>query len=480
SLSLQMITTLHGDTRHGATRSHIHANHRFVNYAQHRGLHNRLSIYTSRETKRRSQLPSTMLSGKAVFDVDVAVIGGGPAGLAAAAALQRIVGRSNTIRVFEARTPSGERGATVQVDVNGMRAIEAIDLCTVHRLYEQGILRSGLSVHDDITGEQKPQWENRPDMMNDLEKHGHTGVIFQWWELTRILEGALPPGMVQHGLKLLECVALHPQPKENDRSGLPDCGNRCDEDRHDGGYRYQLTLQRCGTGERTHVSNIDEEAKPPSGDGRKDQGSAAEGIEASDRVHVRAKWLVGADGYYSRVRRQVGDGNAPTALGDAVWWGTVYQQDLDAAGTTWPQPLLELGTNAAWGACYCPKGQPGPTAARLGLVMRAGRGAPSTLTVEGEAGKVIDNGPLAGGSWYFRARLEDVERALQGSPADLRQGDGSAGSVALQRVLATFHDLPKDVVSFVAATALRSAGCACRSWSAWCRAPGQMDKAWCC
>ncbi|GIL45976.1 hypothetical protein Vafri_3082 [Volvox africanus] len=458
------------------TRSHIHANNHCLNYAQ------RLPVRDSREINRRSQLPTMMPPKKAVIDVDVAVVGGGPAGLAAAAAIQRVVGRSTTIRVFEARTPSGERGATVQVDVNGLRAIEAIDPCTVHRLYEQGILRAGMSVHDDVTGERMPQSDIHHDLMSDLEKHGHAGVMAQWWALTEILEGALPPGVVQHGLKLLECVALHPKSGESDRAELLDSGNECSKnpDSHDSGFRYRLTLQRCGTDEGTHGSNdarsqnsesqeqvnatkvtggIGEMQAPAetaftaaasAGNGVGDE-LTAEGIEASDRVLVRAKWLIGADGYFSRVRRQVGDGNVPTPLGDVVWWGTVYQQDLDLAGTTWPQPLLNLTTKEAWSACYCPKGQLGPTAARLGLIMRASLGDPAAqaLTVEGEASQADGNGPPSGALWYFRTRLEDLERALQESPADVRHGDASA---ALQRVLATFRDLPPDVISFVAAT----------------------------
>jgi 2-polyprenyl-6-methoxyphenol hydroxylase-like FAD-dependent oxidoreductase len=57
--------------------------------------------------------------------VDVAIAGGGPAGLAAAVALQR-ADPSMSIHVFE-RTNMNARGAAVMVGVNGLLALNAID-----------------------------------------------------------------------------------------------------------------------------------------------------------------------------------------------------------------------------------------------------------------------------------------------------------------------------------------------------------------
>lgn len=63
-------------------------------------------------------------AGVQPMDVDVAVVGAGPAGLAAAAALH-IAKPSLRIHVFE-KTSMTARGAAVLVGVNGLKALEAI------------------------------------------------------------------------------------------------------------------------------------------------------------------------------------------------------------------------------------------------------------------------------------------------------------------------------------------------------------------
>jgi shikimate 5-dehydrogenase len=62
---------------------------------------------------------------KAQLHVDVAVVGGGPAGLAAAAALQVATSGSKQIHVFE-KTSMKARGAAILVGVNGLKALHAI------------------------------------------------------------------------------------------------------------------------------------------------------------------------------------------------------------------------------------------------------------------------------------------------------------------------------------------------------------------
>lgn len=57
--------------------------------------------------------------------VDVAVVGGGPAGLAAAAALQVATSGSKEIHVFE-KTSMKARGAAILVGANGLKALHAI------------------------------------------------------------------------------------------------------------------------------------------------------------------------------------------------------------------------------------------------------------------------------------------------------------------------------------------------------------------
>lgn len=59
---------------------------------------------------------------------DVAIIGGGPCGLATAHALSRVLPASASIAVLE-RAPSLElpRGAGLGMEVNGLKALEAIN-----------------------------------------------------------------------------------------------------------------------------------------------------------------------------------------------------------------------------------------------------------------------------------------------------------------------------------------------------------------
>lgn len=70
--------------------------------------------------------PATrQLRVRAQIHVDVAVVGGGPAGLAAAAALQVATSGSKEIHVFE-KTSMKARGAAILVGANGLKALHAI------------------------------------------------------------------------------------------------------------------------------------------------------------------------------------------------------------------------------------------------------------------------------------------------------------------------------------------------------------------
>jgi 2-polyprenyl-6-methoxyphenol hydroxylase-like FAD-dependent oxidoreductase len=68
---------------------------------------------------------------------DVAIAGGGPAGLAAAAAL-RAACPELRIKVFE-KTEMTARGAAVLVGVNGLKALQAIDPTLLQNMQSRSI-----------------------------------------------------------------------------------------------------------------------------------------------------------------------------------------------------------------------------------------------------------------------------------------------------------------------------------------------------
>jgi hypothetical protein len=77
----------------------------------------------------------------APLEVDVAIAGAGPAGLAAAAALRR-ADPSLTVHLFE-RGSMDARGAAILVGVNGLKALHAIDPTLVDRLLAKAIRLEG-------------------------------------------------------------------------------------------------------------------------------------------------------------------------------------------------------------------------------------------------------------------------------------------------------------------------------------------------
>lgn len=92
-------------------------------------------LYTSCVSRRRS------LRSFALLHVDVAVVGGGPAGLAAAAALQ-VATAGKSVHVFE-RTAMKSRGAAIIIGVNGLKALHAISPALLDTLLANAIQLEG-------------------------------------------------------------------------------------------------------------------------------------------------------------------------------------------------------------------------------------------------------------------------------------------------------------------------------------------------
>ncbi|KAG2449745.1 hypothetical protein HYH02_005271 [Chlamydomonas schloesseri] len=163
-----------------------------------------------------------------------------------------------------------------------------------------------------------------------------------------------------------------------------------------------------------------------------------------------AKWLVGADGGYSRVRRTVGDGRAPTFLGTFSWWGSATEAQLAAAGADWPLPLRGPRQPITRNATYMPPGNRlSTTGARNLLTFRTppceGPGA-----VDGDEGAGRDVA-----LWYMESQsaamaAEGVDPSPEGPI--LRHAAADGGAVALARALRMASHLPPDVRAFIAAT----------------------------
>ncbi|KAG2490574.1 hypothetical protein HYH03_010968 [Edaphochlamys debaryana] len=222
-------------------------------------------------------------------------------------------------------------------------------------------------------------------------------------ERTGELKESLPTGAVHYGTKLADVRELSPE-----------------EQAAAGGFRYALSLERTA------------EAGA--------EATAGSGAAGGERLEVRARWLVGADGYFSRVRRQVGDGKEPVASGAIGWWANVTPEDLAAAGAEWPAALRDMGALQSAAVAYLPAGYPGTSGPRAALMLRG------CLPVFGREG----GGTQELGIWYMQARPEDLEAA--GLDSTTPAAAPGQESPALARALATFSFLPDDVRAFLAAT----------------------------
>ncbi|KAG2424673.1 hypothetical protein HYH02_015153 [Chlamydomonas schloesseri] len=214
-----------------------------------------------------SSAPSAVTS-----HVDYAIIGGGPSGLLTAKALLKAVPGAS-VQVYETARGYWPQGAGVLIELNGWRALHAVDDALADKLRSQGFLFGSTSVYDETGNPMKLPYTQSMDW-NHAEServHGHTRVMVYWGDIRQALFESLPEGMVSFNSRI---TAVTP--------GEP------------GGQPAVLQMQDATGGTRT----------------------------------VTAGLVVAADGFYSRTKRLVWGGGMPAFTNRLIWRALVqYERD---------------------------------------------------------------------------------------------------------------------------------------------------------
>ncbi|KAK9818206.1 hypothetical protein WJX72_008832 [[Myrmecia] bisecta] len=129
------------------------------------------------------------------FDLDVAVIGGGPGGLAVALALQRAV-KGIKVKVFEKAKKYEPCGAGVALAANGCKAIKAICPDLLKELQDTGVHLTTAFQYDH-TGKLLTAAKQDPDAMQ--KQWGVGGGVLGWYEIQQAIYERLPAGTVEFG-----------------------------------------------------------------------------------------------------------------------------------------------------------------------------------------------------------------------------------------------------------------------------------------
>ncbi|KAK9833645.1 hypothetical protein WJX74_001593 [Apatococcus lobatus] len=137
-------------------------------------------------------------------DLDVAVVGGGPGGLFAALALLQS-GKVGNIKVFERSKAYRACGAGITVDVNGMKAVKAVDSGLCGRLEAVGVDFDSFEEFDQF-GQKHADRASVPiaqlDSARQLKKYGVKPGMIGWSDIQQNIYESLPDGTVEFGQAL--------------------------------------------------------------------------------------------------------------------------------------------------------------------------------------------------------------------------------------------------------------------------------------
>lgn len=259
-------------------------------------MHTNVADYTTSQHPCRPSLPDP--DTLPPRHVDVAIVGGGPGGLATANALLRVdpslhievhgwrhgttspppASTRHTqipLQVFE-RLPHRPMGSSILLNVNGQNAIEAIDPQIYYHLLERSVVLTRTSIFNATTGDLV---EEHPDRQGEmLNKYGKAPRLLGWHEIRETLLEALPPDMVHFNQPVLSYQDL----------------------------------------QATHVGG----------------GIRVEFIE--DIAPVEAKILIGADGWFSYTRFQNLHDPPPSFQNRVFWRARIpWRQGLPNDHTQW-------------------------------------------------------------------------------------------------------------------------------------------------
>lgn len=330
---------------------------------QHPAACGRRSNSSNRRERLTHAAPILRCAQVVPTEVDVAIVGGGPGGLASAAAIVSALGSDVRIKVYESMKGYRLQGSGVGLHANAQRALEAINPDLLARFKSHGtpVNTSKLfNLQGDFTGQFKSFSEDEAKLE---DKYGIRLFVLGWHEIRQLLYEHLPPDLVEFDKQLTHY--------DSDNDGVT------------------LHFDR---------------GQPP--------------------VHARV--LVGADGYFSKVRAQCLDDGPPQFANMVMWRARIgWQEGM-------PEPNVSMGYRnpAATGLSH-----------PFAIIFQMG---------------TLQSTKDRSWTWILAAPMETVQKAGVGFNPNTRtvtaiQGDAASGS-ALENAMRVFADFPQPLLDIVKST----------------------------